>query len=129
LRYVDCLNVAPVTVTRHRAGRTRHPVIELAGDGSQRRSWAGGGSACGTLLTGRARYRGGMRRPRSTTAAEFPIMDLGVTVGEPCPCLFEQRVERVSSGSLHRQRRSGRLIVIEVSQLSVEDESVAKLRR
>ncbi len=34
----------PVTATRHRAGLTRHPVIELAGDGSQRRSCAGGGS-------------------------------------------------------------------------------------
>lgn len=33
----------PVTATRHRAGLTRHPVIELAGDGSQRRSCAGGG--------------------------------------------------------------------------------------
>ena len=34
----------PVTATRHRAGLTRHPVIELAGDGSQRRSCAGGSS-------------------------------------------------------------------------------------
>jgi transposase len=34
----------PVTATRHRAGLTRHPVIELAGDGAQRRSCAGGGS-------------------------------------------------------------------------------------
>jgi hypothetical protein len=34
----------PVTATRHRAGLTRHPVIELAGDGSQRRSCAGGGA-------------------------------------------------------------------------------------
>jgi hypothetical protein len=34
----------PVTATRHRAGLTRHPVIELAGGGSQRRSCAGGGS-------------------------------------------------------------------------------------
>jgi cell pole-organizing protein PopZ len=34
----------PVTATRHRAGLTRHPVIELAGDSSQRRSCAGGGS-------------------------------------------------------------------------------------
>jgi hypothetical protein len=34
----------PVTATRHRAGLTRHPVIELADDGSQRRSCAGGGS-------------------------------------------------------------------------------------
>jgi len=32
------------TATRRRAGLTRHPVIELAGDGSQRRSCAGGGS-------------------------------------------------------------------------------------
>lgn len=32
-----------VTATRHRAGPTRHPVIELAGVGSQRRSFAGGG--------------------------------------------------------------------------------------
>jgi hypothetical protein len=34
----------PVTATRHRAGLTRHPVIELAGGGSQRRSCAGGDS-------------------------------------------------------------------------------------
>jgi putative transposase len=33
-----------VTATRHRVGLTRHPVIELAGDGSQRRSCAGGSS-------------------------------------------------------------------------------------
>ena len=34
----------PVTAMWQRAGLTRHPVIELAGDGSQRRSCAGGGS-------------------------------------------------------------------------------------
>ena len=38
----------PVTATRHRAGLTRHPVIELACDGSQRRSCAGGGFTCET---------------------------------------------------------------------------------
>jgi len=38
----------PVTATRHRAGLARHPVIELTGDRSQRRSCAGGGSASGT---------------------------------------------------------------------------------
>ena len=34
----------PVTATRHRAGLMRHPVIELAGDGSQCRCCTGGGS-------------------------------------------------------------------------------------
>ena len=57
-------------------------------------------------------------------------MDLDVVpVGEPCPCLSEQRVERFSSRSLYRQRHSGRFVIVEVSQRAVEDESLAKLRR
>jgi hypothetical protein len=40
----QCPAEGPVTAARHRAGLARHPVIEPAGDGSQRRSCAGGGS-------------------------------------------------------------------------------------
>jgi hypothetical protein len=65
-----------------------------------------------------------------STAAELPVVDSDLAeVNEPGPSVSEQCVESFSRRNLHRQHHSRRFFLIEVSQLSVDDQSLAKLSR